>query len=125
MVDLVKDFTDGSKVPKLVPKFDYSGGISSYLLLGLHVTSFKCGDVSNGVSSQHTLVDGTSALHFINSWADTARGMCPTIAPVLDPSFLRARDPPIPKFRHVEFESSPSLKTVSDPESPRPYIYTI
>ncbi|KAE8658129.1 Shikimate O-hydroxycinnamoyltransferase [Hibiscus syriacus] len=120
MDDLVKDFTDGSKVPQLVHKFDYSGGISSYPLLGLQVTAFKCGGVSIGVTFQHTLADGLSALHFINSWADTARGMCPTIAPVLDRSFLRARDPATPKFRHVEFEPSPSLKTISNPEAPRP-----
>ncbi|KAE8658128.1 Hydroxycinnamoyl CoA shikimate/quinate hydroxycinnamoyltransferase [Hibiscus syriacus] len=120
MDDLVKDFTDGSKVPQLVHKFDYSGGISSYPHLGLQVTAFKCGGVSIGVTFQHTLADGLSALHFINSWADTARGMCPTIAPVLDRSFLRARDPATPKFRHVEFEPSPSLKTISDPEAPRP-----
>ncbi|EOY20480.1 Hydroxycinnamoyl CoA shikimate/quinate hydroxycinnamoyltransferase [Theobroma cacao] len=35
MDDLVQDFTDGSKVPQLLPKIDYSGGISSYPLLGL------------------------------------------------------------------------------------------
>ncbi|KAK8602556.1 hypothetical protein V6N13_057812 [Hibiscus sabdariffa] len=125
MDDLVRDYTDGSKVPHLVTKFDYSGGISSYPLLGLQVTSFKCGGVSIGVSSQHTLVDGASALHFINSWADTARGKCPAIAPVLDRTFLRARDPPTPKFRHVEFEPSPSLKTVSNPESPWPSIVSM
>ncbi|KAE8658127.1 Shikimate O-hydroxycinnamoyltransferase [Hibiscus syriacus] len=119
MDDLVKDFTDGSKVPQLVHKFDYSGGISSYPLVGIQVTAFKCGGVSIGVTFQHTLADGLSALHFINSWADTAKGMCPTIAPVLDRSFLRARDPATPKFRHVEFEPSP-LKTISDPEAPRP-----
>ncbi|KAK8509317.1 hypothetical protein V6N13_062366 [Hibiscus sabdariffa] len=89
------------------------------------VTTFKCGGVSIGVTSQHTLADGPSALHFINSWADTARGLSPTIAPVLDRSFLRARQPPIPKFRHVEFEPSPTLKTVSDPSIPRPSIVSI
>ncbi|KAK8553567.1 hypothetical protein V6N13_062368 [Hibiscus sabdariffa] len=82
MEDLVQDFTDGSKVPQLVPKFDYSGGISSYPLLGLQATTFKCGGVSIGVTIQHTLVDGPSALHFINSWADTAHALCPAIAPI-------------------------------------------
>lgn len=37
MDDLVQDFTDGSKVPQLVQKIDYSGGISSYPLLALQV----------------------------------------------------------------------------------------
>ena len=35
--DLVKDFSDGSKVAQLVPKIDNSGGISSYPLLALQV----------------------------------------------------------------------------------------
>ncbi|KAL4283627.1 hypothetical protein GQ457_16G000780 [Hibiscus cannabinus] len=120
MDDLVQDFTDGSKVPQLVPRFDYSGGISSYPLLGLQVTTFKCGGVSIGATIQHTLVDGHSAIHFINSWADTAHALCPAIAPVLDRSLLRAREPPTPKFHHVEFEPSPTLKTIPDPSVPGP-----
>ncbi|KAK8991690.1 hypothetical protein V6N11_062691 [Hibiscus sabdariffa] len=125
MEDLVQDFTDGSKVPLLVPKFDYSGGISSYPLLGLQVTTFKCGGVSIGVTIQHTLVDGPSTFHFINSWADTAHALCPAIAPVLDRSLLRARKPPTPKFHHVEFEPSPILKTIADRSVPGPSIVSI
>ncbi|KAE8735219.1 Hydroxycinnamoyl CoA shikimate/quinate hydroxycinnamoyltransferase [Hibiscus syriacus] len=84
------------------------------------VTTFKYGGVSTGFTSHHTLEDGPSTFLFINSWADTARGMCPTIAPVLDRSILRARDPPAPKFHHVEFEPSPPLKTI-----PRPSIVSL
>ncbi|KAE8735220.1 Shikimate O-hydroxycinnamoyltransferase [Hibiscus syriacus] len=125
MDDFVQDFSDGSKVPQLAPRFDYSGGISSYPLLGLQVTTFKCGGVSIGITSQHTVADGPAELHFINSWADMARGTCPTIAPVLDRSILRARDPPSPKVHHVEFEPSPPLKTISDPSIPRPSIVSV
>ncbi|EOY07820.1 Uncharacterized protein TCM_022141 [Theobroma cacao] len=39
MDDLAKDFTDGSKIPQLVPKIDYSGGISSHPLLGLQIAA--------------------------------------------------------------------------------------
>ncbi|XVE70339.1 hypothetical protein DITRI_Ditri10aG0064600 [Diplodiscus trichospermus] len=102
MDDFVQDFTDGSKVPQLVPKIDYSGGISSYPLLALQVTTFKCGGISLGVSVQHNLANGPAALHFINSWAEMARGLSPSIAPILDHSLLRARDPPTPIFRHVK-----------------------
>nr|UOI87850.1 shikimate O-hydroxycinnamoyltransferase [Althaea officinalis] len=126
--DIVEDFKDDSRVSKLVKKIDYSGGISSYPLLALQVTTFKCGGVSIGVTCQHTLADGPSALHFINSWADMARGVSPTIAPFLDRTLLRAREPPTPIFRHVEFEPSPSLKTISDTESqsvPEPSIVSI
>ncbi|XWS08072.1 hypothetical protein CRYUN_Cryun41cG0046900 [Craigia yunnanensis] len=65
---------------------------------------------------------------FHNSWADTARGLSPGIAPFLDHTLLRARDTPTPRFRHVEFEPSPSLKTISEPESqlsPKPSIVSV
>lgn len=73
------------------------------------------------------MADGPSALHFINSWADTARGLSPSIAPFLDRTLLRARDPPTPKFRHVEFESSPSLKTTTEEaaDQPRPSVVSV
>ncbi|EOY07826.1 Hydroxycinnamoyl CoA shikimate/quinate hydroxycinnamoyltransferase [Theobroma cacao] len=129
MDDLVKEFKDDSEGPQLVPKIDYSGGISSYPLLGLQVTTFKCGGISLGVSTQHTMVDGSSGLHFINSWANTVRGCSPNIAPFLDRTLLRARHPPIPKFRHVEFEPSPSLQTMFSTSecqpSPKPSIVSI
>ncbi|WRX24692.1 hypothetical protein QQP08_017179, partial [Theobroma cacao] len=93
MDDLVQDFTDGSKVPQLLPKIDYSGGISSYPLLG---------------------------------WANTVQGLSPSIAPFLDRTLLRARNPLILKFRHVEFEPSPRLQTMfstlESQISPKPSI---
>ncbi|XWS09470.1 hypothetical protein CRYUN_Cryun40dG0087300 [Craigia yunnanensis] len=76
-----------------------------------NVNTFKCGGVCVGVGFQHTLGDGTSALHFINCWADTARGLSPSIAPFMDRTLLRARIPPIPTFHHVEYDPPPSMKT--------------
>ncbi|KAK6290298.1 hypothetical protein POUND7_001839, partial [Theobroma cacao] len=129
MDDLVKEFKDDSEGPQLVPKIDYSGRISSYPVLGLQVTTFKCGGISLGVSTQHTLVDGSSGLHFINSWANTVRGCSPNIAPFLDRTLLRARHPPTPKFRHIEFEPSPSLQImISTSKSqlcPKPSIVSV
>ncbi|KAE8670726.1 Shikimate O-hydroxycinnamoyltransferase [Hibiscus syriacus] len=113
MDDLVGDFSEDSQVLKLVPKVDYSAGISSYPLFVSQVTKFKCGGVCLGVGVQHTLGDGTSDLHFINSWADTARGLSPAIAPFIDRTLLRARDPPMPKFHHVEYDPSPLMNSPS------------
>ncbi|OMO70065.1 Transferase [Corchorus olitorius] len=110
MDDLIRDFTDSSKVPQLAPKVDYSGGISAYPLLAVQVTSFRCGGVSLGIAFQHTMVDGPSALHFISSWAAIARGLPLEVAPFLDRILLRARSPPTPKFHHIEYEPSPPLK---------------
>ncbi|XVE80818.1 hypothetical protein DITRI_Ditri15bG0011100 [Diplodiscus trichospermus] len=110
MDQIIGDFSDNSK---LVPKVDYSGGISSYPLLVLQVTTFKCGGVCLGVGFQHTLGDGMSALHFINSWADTARGLSPSVAPFIDRTLLCARIPPTPTFQHAEFDPPPSMNTTS------------
>ncbi|TYJ15106.1 hypothetical protein E1A91_A10G162200v1 [Gossypium mustelinum] len=117
MEHLIGDFTENSQVLSLVPKVDYSGGISSYPLLIIAVTKFKCGGVCLGVGFQHTLGDGTAALHFINSWADISRGLSPAIAPFIDRTLIHARDPPIPKFHHVEHDPSPVLKSASKSQS--------
>ncbi|XP_012450010.2 shikimate O-hydroxycinnamoyltransferase [Gossypium raimondii] len=109
------DFTHNSH---LVPKVDYSGGISSYPLLVVQVTKFKCGGVCLGVGLQHTLGDGTSAIHFINSWSDTVRGVSPAIAPFIDRTLLRGRVPPTPKFHHLEYEPSPPLKAAESDLKP-------
>ncbi|KAK8663620.1 hypothetical protein V6N13_083429 [Hibiscus sabdariffa] len=117
MDHLIADFSDSSQVFRLVPEVDYSQGISSFPLVVLQVTKFKCGGVSLGVGFQHTLGDGTTTFHFINSWADTARGSLPAIAPFIDRTLLRARVPPMPKFHHVEYDPSPPLKTMDSQNS--------
>nr|WNN28530.1 shikimate hydroxycinnamoyl transferase [Gossypium barbadense] len=117
MEHLIGDFTENHQVLSLVPKVDYSEGMSSYPLIVLQVTKFKCGGVCLGVGIQHTLGDGAAALHFINSWADTSRGLTPAIAPFIDRTLLRARDPPTPKLHHVEYDPSPALKSASKSQS--------
>ncbi|XVF65896.1 hypothetical protein PTKIN_Ptkin09bG0287600 [Pterospermum kingtungense] len=109
MDQLVGDYSDGSQVFRMVPEVDYSGGISSFPLLVLQVTTFKCGGVCLGVGIQHALADGISALHFINSWAETARGLSLSVAPLMDRTLLRARVPPTPTFYHVEYDPPPSI----------------
>ncbi|KAJ6355292.1 hypothetical protein OIU77_005806 [Salix suchowensis] len=108
-IDDLGDFTDSSKLLPLVPEVDYSGGISSYPLVVLQVTRFKCGAVSLGVGLHHILADGTSALHFINSWSDVARGLPVSTPPFIDRTLLRARDPPNPTFHHNEYDPPPSM----------------
>ncbi|KAA8522854.1 hypothetical protein F0562_009277 [Nyssa sinensis] len=76
------DFTPCPQLQQLVPTVDYSNNISSYPLLVLQVTFFKCGGVCLGVGLHHTLADGASALHFINTWSDVTCGLTITIPPV-------------------------------------------
>ncbi|CAN1166811.1 Shikimate O-hydroxycinnamoyltransferase [Linum perenne] len=117
-----------SELLKLVPKVDYSQEISSYPLLLLQVTRFKCGGASLGVGIHHSLVDGVSTTSFINTWSNMARGLPPTVLPFLDRTFLRARNPPSPKFHHPEYDSPPTLikNPVQRPnQAPKPTSTTI
>ncbi|KAE8700433.1 Shikimate O-hydroxycinnamoyltransferase [Hibiscus syriacus] len=114
-------FTPGPQLRKLVPSVDYSGGTSSYPLIMAQVTTFKCGGVSLGIGSHHTLTDGTTSTHFINSWSEMARGFSQIrVAPLIDRTLLRARVPPTPRFHHLEYDPPPSLITSVSSLVPNP-----
>ncbi|XP_047947441.1 shikimate O-hydroxycinnamoyltransferase-like [Salvia hispanica] len=98
----------------LTPEVDYSQGISSFPLLLVQVTRFKCGGVCLGVAMDHQVKDGISALHILKTWCDIARGLDIGVLPYLDRRVLAARTPPQPKFNHVEFHPPPALKTHSN-----------
>ncbi|XP_073035952.1 shikimate O-hydroxycinnamoyltransferase-like [Primulina eburnea] len=117
VVDDFGDFAPTLELRRLIPAVDYSLGISSYPLLVLQVTYFKCGGVSLGVGMQHHAADGFSGLHFINTWSDMARGLDITVQPFIDRTLLRARDPPQPQFKHIEYQPPPSMKLASKPDT--------
>ncbi|KAL8243543.1 hypothetical protein R6Q59_009801 [Mikania micrantha] len=110
VIDDFGDFAPTSHLQKLIPAIDLSQGIESYPLLLLQVTFFKCGGVSLGVGMHHYTCDGTSALHFMNTWADMARGLDLRMPPFIDRTLLRARDPPRPAYDHIEYHISPPMK---------------
>nr|BAA87043.1 N-hydroxycinnamoyl/benzoyltransferase [Ipomoea batatas]BAJ14795.1 hydroxycinnamoyl-CoA quinate hydroxycinnamoyltransferase [Ipomoea batatas] len=116
-VDDFGDFTPSLELRKFIPTVDTSGDISSFPLIIFQVTRFKCGGVCLGTGVFHTLSDGVSSLHFINTWSDMARGLSVAIPPFIDRTLLRARDPPTPAFEHSEYDQPPKLKSV--PESKR------
>uniref|UniRef100_A0A0D6R4N5 Shikimate O-hydroxycinnamoyltransferase n=1 Tax=Araucaria cunninghamii TaxID=56994 RepID=A0A0D6R4N5_ARACU len=109
VIDDFGDFAPTMELKQLVPKVDYSEDISSYPLLVLQVTFFKCGGVSLGVGMQHHVADGYAGLHFINTWSDVARGLDINLPPFIDRTLLRARNPPTPKFNHIEYQPPPPL----------------
>lgn len=67
--------------------------------------------MSLGTGIFHTLSDGLSAVHFINTWSDVARGLSVAIPPFIDRTILCARDPPSPAFKHSEYDPPPTLKS--------------
>ncbi|KAJ0089790.1 hypothetical protein Patl1_14595 [Pistacia atlantica] len=83
-----------------------SGG-TKILFVGTEFTFFKCGGVCLGIG----VAGGPSGIHFINTWADVARGLPISIAPFIDPTILHAMTPPNRTFDHTEYHSSPSMKT--------------
>ncbi|CAN0899960.1 Shikimate O-hydroxycinnamoyltransferase, partial [Linum grandiflorum] len=108
-----------SELLKLVPTVDYSQHISSYPLLLLQVTRFKCGGASLGIGFHHSIADGESIVSFINTWSNMVHGLPPTNLPFLDRTLLRARNPPpSSKFNHIEYDLPPSL--INNPIRPKP-----
>ncbi|MCO5612052.1 hypothetical protein L7F22_066314 [Adiantum nelumboides] len=103
------DFAPTIALKQLLPKVTYTEDISAYPLLVVQVTFFRCGGVSLGVGMQHHVADGMSGLHFINTWAKMARGGDLGIKPFMDRTLLKARQPPRPKFAHVEYQPPPAL----------------
>eukprot|EP00249_Psilotum_nudum_P027309 c34836_g1_i1 orf=429-1775(+) len=106
----ISDFANFAPTPMLkqfVPSTDHKEDISFYPLVVLQVTFFKCGGVCLGVGVQHHLADGMSSLHFLNTWAAMTRALDIELHPVIDRSFLKARNPPTPKFSHVEYHPPP------------------
>ncbi|CAM6107357.1 unnamed protein product [Calypogeia fissa] len=108
-IDDFGDFACQPAMQELVPKVEKTDDISSYPLLVLQVTRFKCGGVSFGVGMQHHVADGMSGIQFINTISDYARGAPVNVNPWMDRTLLRARNPPTPKFSHVEYLPAPAL----------------
>lgn len=57
-----------------------------------------------GLGMNHNMFDGIAAMEFLNSWAETARGLPLSVPPCLDRTLLRPRTPPKIEFPHNEFE---------------------
>ncbi|GLT43609.1 hypothetical protein SLA2020_175480 [Shorea laevis] len=111
VLDDLRDFAPSPQLQQLVPKVDYWGDISSYPLLLIQVTTFKCGGISLGLCSHHSLADGSSGFHFINSWSEMARGHSLSILPFIDRTILQSLMLPAPTFHHIEFDPPPSINT--------------
>ncbi|CAM6097017.1 unnamed protein product [Calypogeia fissa] len=92
-IDDFGDFAGQPSMQEIVPK----------------VTRFKCGGVAFGVKTHHYVTDGVSGTQFNNTISEFARGASVTVTPWVDRSLLRARNPPTPKFPHVEYLPAPAL----------------
>ncbi|CAK9183522.1 unnamed protein product [Ilex paraguariensis] len=78
------------------------------------VTKFKCGGFVLGTCVNHCLLDGISAMQFLNSWGETARGLSIKVLPHLDRTILKARKPPKIEFPHHEFDEIKDISNTND-----------
>lgn len=67
-----------------------------------------------GLAMNHCMYDGIGAMEFVNSWAETARGVPLSTPPVVNRSVLKARDPPQIKYPHKEFLQIEDLSQKQD-----------
>ncbi|PNX94954.1 omega-hydroxypalmitate O-feruloyl transferase-like protein [Trifolium pratense] len=79
----------------------------------IQVTKFKCGGFVLGVNVNHCMNDGISAMQFVNSWSDIARGLDLKIPPFLDRTILKSRNPPQINFPHHEFAEIEDLSNTN------------
>ncbi|XP_010929588.1 omega-hydroxypalmitate O-feruloyl transferase [Elaeis guineensis] len=75
------------------------------------VTKFSCGGFILGLAMNHCMFDGLGAMEFVNSWAETARGLPLSVPPFIDRNLLKARNPPVISFPHHEFAE---IEDISD-----------
>ncbi|GAY48499.1 hypothetical protein CUMW_112110 [Citrus unshiu] len=105
------DFESSLKLVQLVPPVDRTKDAYFHPLIMAQVTHFKCGGVSLGLTTHHTPMDGTTAYHFMNSWAEMARGIPISVPPIFDRTILDVGVPTSPSFHHIEYDPPPSMNT--------------
>uniref|UniRef100_A0A0E0L8Q6 Uncharacterized protein n=1 Tax=Oryza punctata TaxID=4537 RepID=A0A0E0L8Q6_ORYPU len=80
-------------------------------LLLVQVTYLRCGGVVLGMVLHHSVVDGRSAAHFVETWASIVRGASAGDAPVppcFDHKLLAARPARTVLYDHPEYKPEPA-----------------
>lgn len=66
-----------------------------------------------GMALNHCMADGISAMQFVNSWSEIARGISPSSLPFIDRSSLSSRKPPIISYPHDKLLETDCVSTQS------------
>ncbi|KAK6275894.1 hypothetical protein POUND7_005603 [Theobroma cacao] len=104
---------DPATLGKLVYEIPGAQNLLEIPLLVIQVTKFKCGGFAIGMSMNHCMLDGISAMEFMNGWGEVARGLPLKIPPFLDRGILKARIPPKMEFSHHEFDEIEDISNTS------------
>ncbi|CAL1352915.1 unnamed protein product [Linum trigynum] len=114
------DFQPAPELMQLVPQVDFSKGISSFPLLLVQVTRFRCGGVCLGIGYHHAVSDGKGFYNLLTAWSSLARGLsvATNLLPFLDRTILCSRSPPSPTWQHPEYCESIDDEQQTPPPSP-------
>lgn len=110
--DLTKP--DPARLGQLVYQVPGAKNILEIPPVVVQVTKFECGGFVLGLGMNHAMFDGIGAMEFVNSWAETARGLPLSNPPVVDRAFLKARSPPQINYPHSEFLEIEDLSISKD-----------
>ncbi|KAJ7971911.1 spermidine hydroxycinnamoyl transferase-like [Quillaja saponaria] len=119
-LDEFDDFEPTKRIQHLFLKINYDCPIQEIPLMVVQLTSFLCGSHTLGVAISRAVVDGSSAMRFVNSWAKLAKGekLDSSIIPVYDRALLKSsKQHTTPRFDHVEFNPPPSWISCSETET--------
>lgn len=105
---------DQSRLGKLVYQVPGARNILEMPPVTVQVTKFQCGGFVLGLAMNHCMYDGIGAMEFVNSWAETARGVPLSTPPLVDRSLLKARVPPQINYPHNEFLQIEDLSQKQD-----------
>ncbi|KAJ7555866.1 hypothetical protein O6H91_05G057800 [Diphasiastrum complanatum] len=97
------DITDTTTLTQFVYNVPSAKNILEIPLMIVQVTRLKCGGFVVGLAMNHAVYDGIAAMEFLNSWAETTRGVPISVPPYLDRSVLKHRVPFQIEFPHIEF----------------------
>ncbi|KAK3039100.1 hypothetical protein RJ639_028846 [Escallonia herrerae] len=115
-IEEIGDITkpDPVTLGKLVYDFPGAKNILQIPPLLAQVTKFRCGGFVVGLNMNHCMFDGVAAMEFVNSWAETARGLPLAVLPFLDRSILKSRNPPKTEYQHQEFAEILELSSTTE-----------
>ncbi|RWW57893.1 hypothetical protein BHE74_00035278 [Ensete ventricosum] len=104
---------------RLVLRAEEFGSLPKTPIFTIQVTRFRCGGFSIGFMTNHSILDGKSAVEMLENLASICRGEGPRNVKLhVDRSCIRARDPPQIQFEHAEYMKLTEASGLASPDQP-------
>ncbi|URE38921.1 Omega-hydroxypalmitate O-feruloyl [Musa troglodytarum] len=106
---------------RLVLRAEGFGSLPETPIFTIQVTRFRCGGFSIGFMTNHSILDGKSAVEMLENLAAICRGEGPRNVKLhVDRSCIQARDPPQIQFEHAEYMKLTEASSLVSPDQPSP-----